>query len=168
MGSGITHASLYRRVFEICIIMANERRLTKCIHSRFISLHFCGRIGYAILVVILCVLRTTGMAEEVVPMAWAWFLAGPMLCTSPEVLRCWDPTSLWFRRWRVSLRQPLLLVCRPSIALYVHVWMFFCRRYLEIWRSSCGCPLSSSLDLLLVSSNTVVSKDTHIICKSVT
>lgn len=68
------HASLYRRVFEICIIMPNVKRLTKRIHARFISLHFCGRIGYAILVVIMCVLRTTGMAEEVVPMAWALVL----------------------------------------------------------------------------------------------
>uniref|UniRef100_A0A671Q344 Transient receptor potential cation channel subfamily V member 6-like n=1 Tax=Sinocyclocheilus anshuiensis TaxID=1608454 RepID=A0A671Q344_9TELE len=31
-------------------------------------------IGYASLVVILCVLRTTGMAEEIVPMAWALVL----------------------------------------------------------------------------------------------
>lgn len=47
-------------------------------HSRtlhfLLNLYFCGRISYASLVVILCVLRATGIAEELVPMAWALVL----------------------------------------------------------------------------------------------
>lgn len=44
------------------------------IHLHWISLCFCGRISYACLVVILCVMRTTGMAGELVPMAWGLVL----------------------------------------------------------------------------------------------